>query len=52
MADKKAALMSLVKQREGTMNAAGLKPADKDVIASDETMDVIRYAGMAHENTE
>ena len=39
--------MSLVKQLEGTMNAAGLKPADKDVIASDETMDVIRYAGDA-----
>ena len=47
MADKKAALQSLVKQLEGTMNAAGLKPADKDVIASDETMDVIRYAGDA-----
>ena len=47
MADKKAALLSLVKQLEGTMNAAGLKPADKDVIASDETMDVITYTGDA-----
>lgn len=47
MADKKAALMSLVKQLEGTMNAAGLKPAEKNVIASDETMDVIRYTGEA-----
>ena len=45
MADKKAALQSLVKQLEGTMNAAGLKPADKGVITSDETMDVIRYTG-------
>lgn len=47
MADKKAALMSLVKQLEGTMNAAGLKPVGKDVIASDETMDVITYSGDA-----
>ena len=47
MADKKAALQSLVKQLEGTMNAAGLKPADKGVITSDETMDVIRYTGDA-----
>ena len=47
MADKKAALLSLVKQLEGTMNAAGLKPADKDAIASDETMDVITYTGDA-----
>lgn len=37
--------MSLVKQLEGTMNAAGLKPAEKNIIASDETMDVISYTG-------
>ena len=47
MADKKAALQSLYKQLEGTMNAAGLKAADKAVITSDETMDVIRYTGDA-----
>lgn len=47
MADKKAALQSLVKQLEGTMNAAGLKTADKDIVVSDETMDVIRYTGDA-----
>lgn len=39
--------MSLVKQLEGTMNAAGLKPADKNVVVSDETMDVISYTGDA-----
>ena len=46
MADKKSALLSLVKQLEGTMNAAGLKP-EKDIISSDETRDVIKYSGEA-----
>lgn len=46
MADKKAALLSLVKQIEGTMNAAGLK-TEKEVISSDETRDVIKYSGDA-----
>lgn len=46
MADKNAALLSLVKQIEGTMDAAGLKTG-KDIIASDETRDVIAYTGDA-----
>ncbi len=47
MANKKEALMSLVKQLEGTMNAAALAPADKEVITEDDGKDVIRYTGEA-----
>ncbi|MBQ8062748.1 MAG: hypothetical protein IJ720_00575 [Clostridia bacterium] len=46
MADKKAALLSLVKQIEGTMDAAGLK-TEKEVLSSDETRDVIKFSGDA-----
>lgn len=46
MADKNAALLSLVKQIEGTLDAAGLK-AEKEGIVSDETRDVIKFSGDA-----
>lgn len=47
MANKKEALMNLVKQLEGTMNAAAMAPADKEVITEDDGKDVIRYTGEA-----
>ncbi|MBR5752984.1 MAG: hypothetical protein IKX83_00705, partial [Clostridia bacterium] len=53
MADKKAALLGLCKQVDGSMHAAGLTPVTVDksgsVIASDEAKDVIRYTGDAGE---
>lgn len=50
MADKKEALLGLVKQIEGTMNAAGLSPvkAEKgELVTFDDGKDIITYAGEA-----
>lgn len=50
MADKKEALLGLVKQIEGTMNAAGLSPvkAEKgELVTFSDGKDVITYAGDA-----
>ena len=49
MADKKEALLGLVKQIEGTMAAAGLSPVKAEkggsVLTEEESGDVIRYTG-------
>ena len=55
MADKKAALLGLMKQIDGTMSAAGLKivpvkvdgAKEKEYLVTDDNRDVLRYSGDA-----